>query len=99
MQLSKEQTEAIRTWASRTSEVRAVWLFGSRAKGTAQPDSDVDLAIECDIADYCFERESWINHLSTTLGLVVQIESPGPTDSIVAPAVADHGILLCRKSG
>lgn len=98
MQLSGEQIDAIRAWASRTPEVRAVWLFGSRAKGTARPDSDVDLAIECDMADYCFEREAWAGDLSGQLGLVVQIENPGPTDTIVAPSVAEHGILLCRKS-
>jgi predicted nucleotidyltransferase len=35
----------IREWATRTGSVREVWLFGSRAKGTARPNSDVDLAI------------------------------------------------------
>lgn len=32
-------------WAERTTEVKELWLFGSRAKGTARPDSDVDLAV------------------------------------------------------
>lgn len=97
MQLSNEKIEVIRAWAGRTAEVRAVWLFGSRAKGTAGPDSDVDLAIECDMADYCFDCEVWTTHLSAELGLVVQIENPGPTDRIVTPSVAQHGILLWRR--
>jgi predicted nucleotidyltransferase len=30
-------------WAQKTAAVKELWLFGSYAKGTAQPDSDVDL--------------------------------------------------------
>jgi len=35
----------ILAWARSRPEVAEVWLFGSRAKGTARPDSDVDLGI------------------------------------------------------
>jgi predicted nucleotidyltransferase len=45
MQLPETWREAIEQWAARTASVREVWLFGSRAKGTAEPDSDVDIAI------------------------------------------------------
>ena len=43
MQLTEEQRDAIIAWAERTPQVQAVMLFGSRCKGTARPDSDVDL--------------------------------------------------------
>jgi len=33
------------TWALRTPYVHEVRLFGSRARGNAKPDSDIDLAI------------------------------------------------------
>jgi predicted nucleotidyltransferase len=33
-------------WAAGIDAVAALWLFGSRAKGTARADSDHDLAIE-----------------------------------------------------
>jgi hypothetical protein len=33
------------SWAKRTSDVEAVFLHGDRAKGTAVPDSGVDLAL------------------------------------------------------
>jgi len=31
-----------------TYQPRAIWLFGSRARGTAQPDSDYDLCVVVD---------------------------------------------------
>src|SRR5262245_52709942 len=37
---------ALRDWAARTDAISELWLIGSRAKGTAEPDSDVDLAIK-----------------------------------------------------
>jgi hypothetical protein len=36
------------TWAKSKPEVIALYVFGSRAKGTAGPDSDLDLAFEID---------------------------------------------------
>ena len=45
MQLTDEQRDAIIAWAERTPQVQSVMLFGSRCKGTARPDSDVDLAL------------------------------------------------------
>jgi predicted nucleotidyltransferase len=37
--------DALQRWAASRPDVDAVWLFGSRAKGTAHPSSDVDIAI------------------------------------------------------
>lgn len=36
---------AVRGWASGEPLVRRVYLYGSRAKGTQRPDSDIDLAV------------------------------------------------------
>ncbi len=45
--LAVERTwlRALAAWAADRPEVGEVWLFGSRAKGTARPDSDVDLGL------------------------------------------------------
>ncbi|WP_409363730.1 nucleotidyltransferase family protein [Bradyrhizobium liaoningense] len=32
-------------WAQDNGSIREMWLFGSRAKGTAAPESDVDIGI------------------------------------------------------
>jgi predicted nucleotidyltransferase len=33
------------SWAARNEAVAELWLFGSRAKGTSRPDSDVDIGL------------------------------------------------------
>ncbi len=37
-----------RTWAQDVPEIRAVLLFGSRARGDARPDSDWDICVVVD---------------------------------------------------
>lgn len=32
-------------WAERHSHIQELWLFGSRAKGSQQADSDIDLGV------------------------------------------------------
>ena len=49
--LTKPEIAAIRRWAKSHPEIQRVYLFGSRAKGTHDPDSDVDLAIQVDACD------------------------------------------------
>ena len=45
MDLDQRRHYLIVWWAKRNEKVREIWLFGSRARGTAKPDSDIDLAI------------------------------------------------------
>jgi predicted nucleotidyltransferase len=44
--LSPRELELIRTVLARHPEITGAVLFGSRAKGTAQAASDIDLALE-----------------------------------------------------
>lgn len=44
--LNQSELDLIRDVLKRHAEVSGAILFGSRAKGTAQPSSDVDLALE-----------------------------------------------------
>jgi predicted nucleotidyltransferase len=37
--------EGIRQWAEANGNIQEVWLFGSRARGEATEEKDVDLAI------------------------------------------------------
>jgi predicted nucleotidyltransferase len=43
--LAKHELSAIARWAEQTPWISEIRLFGSRAKGTAHPDSDIDLAV------------------------------------------------------
>jgi predicted nucleotidyltransferase len=44
--LSPAELDLIRAVLARHAEITGAILFGSRAKGTAQPASDIDLALE-----------------------------------------------------
>ena len=81
MQLTDEQLAIIITWAKKTPEVQAVFLYGSRAKGTAKPDSDVVLALSIKgleatwrFAKFISHRRGWRAELEAALGLAMQLE-------------------------
>jgi predicted nucleotidyltransferase len=46
MDMRDEWLDALSNWTTSNHNVWALWIFGSRAKGTSQPDSDIDIAIE-----------------------------------------------------
>jgi len=50
--LSRQTVERIQDVLSHHPEVRRAVLFGSRAKGTARPGSDIDLALYGDGLDW-----------------------------------------------
>jgi hypothetical protein len=41
----------LRVWAQGHANIRRVWLYGSRVRGTQRPDSDLDVAVEIDAVD------------------------------------------------
>ena len=70
-------------WASKNESVRELWLFGSRARGDAREDSDVDIALALMPPDgktdwalgayYRFDRE-WKQQLEAIVGRHVSLE-------------------------
>ena len=72
MQLTDKQVEIIQEWAATTRYVREVRLFGSRAKGSPKPTSDIDLAITVDgntagtiLGNWYVEGKRWQPQLTT----------------------------------
>ena len=54
--------------------VLAVWLFGSRLRGEARPDSDLDILVEFDDRPLSLLKFVELeNHLSDALGLRVDL--------------------------
>ena len=47
-QLTKEHIAALIQPVAKKYGIKAIWLFGSRARGDHRPDSDVDLLIRLD---------------------------------------------------
>lgn len=44
--LTEGEIDLLRVALRGLPDINRVWLFGSRAKGTARPNSDIDLAVE-----------------------------------------------------
>lgn len=80
--------------------VDAVWLFGSRARGDAQPRSDIDLAFAAPRAaarDWSEVTEWAEDRAPTLLGLdAVRLDKAGPALQAV---VAREGVLLYQRGG
>jgi predicted nucleotidyltransferase len=83
MDLSNMQVAAIVDWAKSKPYIHAVRLYGSRYKGTANPDSDVDLAITIEqpkrstmtaYATHFHFRAKWETHLERETGLKFHIQ-------------------------
>jgi predicted nucleotidyltransferase len=79
--------------------VHAVWLFGSRARGTARERSDIDLAILCPGASV----EEWqavldiVEEADTLLSIdVVRFDELGSTDPLRAAILRDRQVLAER---
>ena len=98
---------ALARWAEQRDDVQALWVFGSRARGTARPDSDLDIAVRttADMASESFGQ--WIGiadevraELSALLPQV-QVNpdwgGPGWDQERVWPAVEREGVLIFER--
>jgi predicted nucleotidyltransferase len=86
--LTGSQVRAIQKWGAATPQVLEVRLFGSRAKGLARPDSDVDLAVTVGGSkgatvpgNYVALANVWEDHLRQATGLDVRIKQYNSMDS------------------
>jgi predicted nucleotidyltransferase len=80
MDLTEQQVRAIRQWAMQARHVREVRLFGSRAKGGARPNADVDLALTVGgdnpgtiLGIYYALGQRWQDELTSVLGLKAHV--------------------------
>ncbi|MGI8705783.1 MAG: nucleotidyltransferase family protein [Sphingomicrobium sp.] len=103
--LSLEQRRLIADWAATKPLIAKIYLYGSRARETHQPDSDVDLAIVTVGKDageawghFAFEKAGWKEELQQLLHEAVQLETPDfRLDRKVGPGVLKDGQLLYSK--
>jgi predicted nucleotidyltransferase len=70
-------------WASANQYVQQLWLFGSRADGTARPDSDVDIGLglmppsgngNSALGAFLALSESWQRQLEAIVGRHVSLD-------------------------
>jgi predicted nucleotidyltransferase len=94
--LKPEEVEAIQRWAKQTPQVREVRLFGSRAKGCAKSNSDVDLAVTADAGNYVALANKWEEHLSKLVDLTVHVRDYARNEAI-RQACEECSLLLFRR--
>ena len=88
-------------------EISRVWLFGSRAKGEARDDSDVDLAVELDPSEidgdepliyWAIRGEALTELLQVGVPCRVDCYLLHPDNPIVWRCIEGHGVVLFEKS-
>lgn len=101
--------ETISTWATTKPLVKRVWMFGSRVRGDHQPDSDLDIAAEIDMAavrgidhsggfaTWAFESNSWRTELAALIGLKIDLQSYRRGETRTIQAGLDHSSILVHE--
>ena len=103
----------IADWASGKKLIKRVYVFGSRARSDYRPDSDLDIAVELDpaefpgsdesggLATWMFETGDWQAEVQTLVGYVVDLEQlvDMTATPTIAKGVAASSRLAYEKSG
>jgi predicted nucleotidyltransferase len=94
MELRRALSEAL----AAQPDVVAAWLFGSRARGTARRDSDVDVAVLVD-PDAFGPEQAWEleARLSATVGREVQVVVVNRVGADLFRRVLRDGLLLLDR--
>ncbi len=97
----EEAQPTLQQWAAANSYVGELRIFGSYAKGTARPDSDLDIAVRVvrkkpgDTTVWvtaCFECPEWEKELTQLLGVQADVEDI--TAKHVSQYVQEASILV-----
>lgn len=83
LDVRRELMPVISAWAFKRPEIAEVWLFGSRAKSTARPDSDVDLGLvvpgepghDWPLGNWMALGGAWRDEVRGMLGCAVSLEA------------------------
>lgn len=102
----KEVLKRIADWAAGEKWIAAVYIFGSRAKGTNRPDSDLDLAVELTVIEesevdgiYIDEARKWREALKPLSPWPVDLDLYHPKSAPnVHTYVAEGGRQIWRRS-
>ena len=101
MDVTNEWKRQLRAWASQHDAVRQLWLFGSRVKGGAKPDSDLDIAISLMPADWALGKyvalsDKWQIEIETLIGCKVSFGAIRPGSELDIE-VRRTGVLLWAR--
>ena len=96
-----EAVRVLREWADTESNVKHVWLFGSRIRGNARADSDLDVAVEpvhCDDV-FCEHRRIWRGQLAGRTRLTLDVWEYRPElDDRIKNALTEASRLIFERN-
>ena len=95
---SMDFAAAIDLLRTRVPGLRVVWMHGSRARGDARPDSDVDLALVADAPVALDDVLSLQSDLTARLGDEVDLVDLFGADDVLRVQVIEHGRVLFARS-
>ena len=105
MDMRAEWLRGLREWAAANDNVRQLWLFGSRARGDARENSDVDIALalmprdgkhDWAFGNYFALEGEWKGQLKAIVERDVDLEPLVP-ESRVDALVRREGVLLWAR--
>ena len=101
MHIADSDKQSIIEWARQHSEIREVWLYGSRSRGDCRADSDIDLAIVTSGADLGERFATWMFadwRDGLKLSHRVQLEWFDPEANLdkVGAGVRKNGLLIYK---
>jgi len=94
-----EDIRAIVTPIAQQHGVKSVSLFGSYSKGTACPDSDVDLKIEKGNLRTLFQLSGFRLAVEDALALPVDLVTTEASDPAFLASIQKDEVLLYRSTG
>jgi predicted nucleotidyltransferase len=104
MQVEAVIVDRIVEWAKSVPLISRVWLYGSRVRGNARSDSDLDVGVEL-----CAEADefSWFDNGAIWKAQLAKVARNCPKVhlelievgvSTVWPAIEDHGVLVYEQT-
>ena len=98
--------ETLRAWASTRPIIRRVWIYGSRAKGTATAESDLDVAVQIDpvgndetsYTSFHYEADGWRSELQPQLSYQLHFKWYDRANKPVWDGVNSDGILVYERA-
>ena len=102
-QLPEAWHRAIEEWAEQNRNIKEVWLFGSRVRGEATDDKDIDIAItlmpakgnhDWAFGNYVAFGDDWQRELTTLIGRSVDLQRKMD----LPPPAAAEAVLLWKRA-